>query len=82
MSDACCASDLAAVERPPARLRDLREIQLSALAGIALMGGFATELSGTATALSMVFFGLAILAGGAAACQQADLPAVPPPQVS
>ncbi len=65
MSDACCAPDLAAVEEPPARLREVREIQLSALAGIGLAIALVAELLGAGSVVPLIFFALAILAGGA-----------------
>ena len=66
MSDACCAHDddqhHEAVEASQ-RLRDVREIQLSALAGLMLVVGLASSAAGL-DALALAGFGAALFAGG------------------
>ena len=63
MTDACCAHDHHDAAETPQRLRDVREIQLSALAGISLGVGLA---AGTADldALALAGYAAALFAGG------------------
>ncbi len=65
MSGACCAHDHAPVDAaaPVQRLRDVREIQLSVAAGLALASGAVAEVAGADT-LGLVAFIVAIAAGG------------------
>ncbi|MEZ5120331.1 MAG: hypothetical protein R2736_01925 [Solirubrobacterales bacterium] len=65
MSDVCCAHDDAPVDPAAAvqRLRDVREIQLSLLAGLALAAGLIAELT-SADAVGLVAFAVAIVVGG------------------
>lgn len=65
MSDVCCAHDDAPVDPAAAvqRLRDVREIQLSVLAGLALAAGLIAELT-SADAVGLVAFAVAIVVGG------------------
>ena len=64
MSDACCATDAPtdAVD-PPRRLRDVREIRLSAVAGIGLAAGLVADVAGNG-GVALAGYALALLAGG------------------
>jgi cation-transporting ATPase G len=63
MSDACCDHDHQDGAEPPQRLRDVREIQLSALAGLGLAIGLAFSAAGLDTA-ALIGFAVALVAGG------------------
>ena len=63
MSDACCDHDDDAPAEPPPRLRDVREIQLAALAGATLAGGLAASTADL-DALALSGFAAALFAGG------------------
>ena len=63
MSDACCAVDAPLTDGPPERLRDVREIQLSLLSGLALAVGVVADANG-ADGLALAGYVLAILSGG------------------
>ena len=69
MSDACCAHDHqpqgsdGAADRPVPRLRDVREIRLAALAGVALAAGLAASAAGS-DVLASAGFAAALLSGG------------------
>ena len=63
MSDACCAHDDHEAGAAPQRLRDVREIQLSALAGVTLAVGLAGGVAGL-DALGSPAYLAALLAGG------------------
>ena len=62
MTDACCDHDHDS-DAPPQRLRDVREIQLSALAGLSLAIGLAASAADL-DAYALAGFAAAILAGG------------------
>ncbi|UJA21515.1 cation-translocating P-type ATPase [Thermoleophilia bacterium SCSIO 60948] len=66
MSDACCAPSAPAGEPDGGapRLIDVREIRLSALAGVALAAGLIVSVLTEAVTAAMVLFIAAILAGG------------------
>ena len=66
MSQACCAHDHGDhhdIAAAPQRLRDVREIQLSAVAGVALAIGFAASRAGS-EAVELSGYVVALIAGG------------------
>ena len=63
MSDACCDDDDHDAADPPQRLRDVREIQLSALAGVSLAMGLAASVADL-DALALAGFAAALITGG------------------
>ena len=62
MSDACCAHDHDSAQEPQ-RLREVREIQLSALAGVTLAIGLVASTADV-DALALAGYGAALVAGG------------------
>lgn len=62
MSDACCGTDHQ-VEKPLQRLRDVREIQLSVVAGVALAAGLIAAVA-SARDVALVGYAVALVAGG------------------
>ncbi len=63
MTDACCAPGHHEVAAEPQRLRDVREIQLSAIAGLALAAGLVASTVGADT-FALIGFAAALIAGG------------------
>ncbi|MGI8808796.1 MAG: heavy metal translocating P-type ATPase [Acidimicrobiales bacterium] len=71
MSDACCGGDSEATDNEaPARLRDVKEIQVSAMAGAALAVGLVAGSVGAQT-LAAVCFAVTLVVGGSTFIPQA-----------
>jgi len=70
VSDACCGGDDVVGGDAPARLRDVREIRVAAIAGVALAAGTAAVLVGTET-VAAVCFACALVVGGSTFVPQA-----------
>lgn len=71
MSDACCGGDSEAADNEaPARLRDVKEIQVSAMAGAALAAALVAGSAGAQT-LAAVCFAVTLVVGGSTFIPQA-----------